>query len=67
VRLATVPPPVDSTHLQVSVFGPKSKVGWGVTHPRYEALFGNVAVTSDGANDDVLRHSKAAVAELDKS
>jgi hypothetical protein len=38
-----------------------------VAHPRYEALIGNVAVTYDGANDDVLRRAKAAVAELDKS
>jgi hypothetical protein len=64
VTLAAVRPPVDSTHVQVSVFGPKSKVGWGESNSRYEALFDNVAVTYDGSSDDVLRRAKAAVADL---
>jgi hypothetical protein len=64
VSLAAVPAPVDSTNVQVSVFGPKSKVGWGETHSGYEALFDNVGVTYDGSSDDVLRRAKAAVADL---
>ena len=64
VSLAAVPAPVDSTHVQVSVFGPKAKVGWSEPHSGYEALFDNVAVTYDGTSDDVLRRAKAAVAEL---
>jgi hypothetical protein len=64
VSLSAAPPPVDSTHLQVDVFGPRSTVGWGETHPRYEALFGNVAVVYDGSSDDVLRRARAAVADL---
>jgi hypothetical protein len=64
VALSTIPAPVDVTHLQVYVFGPKAKGGWGETHARLEALFGNVAVTYDGTSDDVLRRAKAAVAEL---
>jgi hypothetical protein len=64
VMLAAVPAPVDITHLQVDVFGPRAKVGWTETHPRYEALFGNVAVTYDGSSDDVVARAKAAVADL---
>lgn len=64
VMLSAVPAPVDTNHLQVSVFGPKAKVGWSETGSGYETLFGNVAVSYDGPSDDVLRRAKAAVAEL---
>ncbi|MFL5955540.1 MAG: hypothetical protein ACJ76I_15685 [Gaiellaceae bacterium] len=54
----------DTSHVNVSVFGPRTKLGWGITHERLETITGNVAVTYDGGNDDVLRRAKAAVADL---
>ena len=54
----------DTSHLNVSVFGPRAKVGWAITHQRLETIRGNVGATYDGSNDDVLRRAKAAVAAL---
>jgi hypothetical protein len=54
----------DTSHVNVSVFGPRTKLGWGITHERLETVRGNVAATYDGDNDDVLRRAKDAIGEL---
>jgi hypothetical protein len=54
----------DTSHLNVSVFGPRTKLGWGLTHQRLETITGNVTATYDGGDDSVLRRAKAAVADL---
>lgn len=64
VSLAAVPFPVDVSHLNVSVFGPRAKIGWNTSHQRLEAIRGNVAVTYDGRSGDVVRRAKAAIASL---
>jgi hypothetical protein len=59
----------DPSGVEAIVFGPRSRVNWGVssTRPPLSTVVGNVAVSYYGANDDVLRRAKAAVAELEKS
>jgi hypothetical protein len=65
--LFAVPPRRATTaHLNVTVYSPKTKLGWGLTGMRLETVVGNVSVTYDGTRDDVLRRAKAAVAELDE-
>ena len=63
VELFAVPAPVDVTHVVVSVFGPRAKVGWS-KQDGYDTIFRNVGVTYGGKSADVLARTKAAVADL---